>query len=337
MLSHKIHISCPECGWEPDGGSYWMCSVCKTRWNTFDTRAMCPGCGKIYEETTCPKPKGGCGNISRHEDWYIEVNEVKSKFSFKSILSFGQSNKLPVTPNDKKWVEQSLLFLAELFEPSYFRSLTTVTTDKEYFDNNFTGTEEDAEYVLERLISLMHIDAWEIRLMFYSNKPTSFSEGITATPQDKLRGSWKSSSGKYVDKGLGYKEIWIELEEIKDTASLIATMAHELAHYKLIGEYRMEENDELLTDLTALAFGFGIFMGNSYFKFSQWNGSTHQGWRMRKSGYLPEQVIAYAMAWLAHYRNEDIDWKHYLNKSTRKYFEQSYDFIRQNKDTIKWE
>jgi len=183
----------------------------------------------------------------------------------------------------------------------------------------------------------MHIDKWEIQLFFYSNKPTSFSEGITATPQEKLEGSWKSSSGQYVDKGLGHKEIWIEMEQLKDPMSLIATMSHELAHYKLLGEYRMEENDELLTDLTAIAFGFGIFMGNLSFKFAQWTGSTHQGWRMRKSGYLPEQVIAYAMAWLAHYRNEDLSWKHYLNKTMRKYFDQSYEYIKRNKDNIKWE
>jgi len=114
-------------------------------------------------------------------------------------------------------------------------------------------------------------------------------------------------------------------------------MAHELAHYKLLGEYRMDENDELLTDLTAVALGFGIFIGNSYFKFGQWTGTSHQGWRMKKRGYLPEQVIAYAMAWLAHYRNEDVSWKSYLNKTVRKYFEQSYKYIGQNRDAIKWE
>lgn len=329
----KVHISCPKCGWEPDETCKWRCSVCKTVWNTFTTKADCPGCGKVYEDTICLKSKGGCGQISPHKDWYQEV-EVKS--GFKSIFSWRKSNELSVTANDKRWVEQSLLFLAELFEPAYFKSLNTITPDKSYFDRDFTGTEEDAEFILERLISVMHIDAWEIQLMFYSNKPTSFGEGITATPQDKLKGGWKTSSGRYVDNGLGYKEIWIELEELKDTVSLISTVAHELAHYKLLGEYRMEENDELLTDLTAIGFGLGIFMGNSYFKFSQWTGNTHQGWQMRKSGYLPEHVIAYAMAWLAHYRNEDVSWKHYLNKTIKKYFERSYEYIQRNQDAIIW-
>jgi hypothetical protein len=305
-------------------------------WDTFTTRAHCPGCGKVYENTICLKSRGGCSQISPHEDWYEEIEVEKPKSIFSSIFS-RKRDSLPITENDKRWVEQSMLLLAELFEPVYFKSLPTITPDKEYFDRQFTGTENDAEYILKRLMSIMHIDGWEIELMFYSNKPTEFNEGIVATPQEKLKGSWGSTAGKYVDKGLGHKEIWIELEQLKDTVSLIATMSHELAHYKLLGEYRMEDNDELLTDLAAIGFGFGIFKGNSYFKFSQWMGSTHQGWRMRKSGYLPEQVIAYAMAWLAHYRNEDLSWRQYLNKTIRKYFDQSHEYIERNKDTIKWE
>jgi len=277
----------------------------------------------------------GCGEVSPHDDWYEEIEVEKPKSFFSSIFSKKNDN-LPVTDNDKKWIEHSLIFLSDLFEPVYFKSLITITPEKKYFDRDFTGTEEDAEFIFERIISIMHIDSWEIQLMFFSNEPTGFSAGITATSQEKLKGSWKSSAGLYIDRGLGKKEIWIELSKLIDPESLIATISHELAHYKLLGEHRIEKNDELLTDLTAIAFGFGIFSGNSYFKFSQWHGNTHHGWAMRKSGYLPEQVIAYAMAWLAHYRNEDLSWKQYLNKTMRKYFEQSYEFIGKNKDSIKW-
>ena len=225
--------------------------------------------------------------------------------------------------------------LLKMFDTSYFKLLTTSTPGAINFDGKFSGTEENAFWAFERLTSIMHIDTWEIQLMFYSNAPTEFSEGIVATPSDKLKGSWKSSVGKYVDKGFGDKEIWIELSLLSDPVDLIATMAHELAHYKLLGEYRMEENDELITDLTAVAFGFGIFMGNSYFNFSQWTGTTHQGWQMQKRGYLPEQVIAYAVAWIALYRNEEISWKRYLNKTMTKYFEQSYKYIINNKAACK--
>jgi hypothetical protein len=42
------------------------------------------------------------------------------------------------------------------------------------------------------------------------------------------------------------------------------------------------------------------------------------------------------MAWLPHYRDEDITWKQHLSKTMKKYFEQSYDFIEKNKGTMKW-
>ncbi len=50
-----------------------------------------------------------------------------------------------------------------------------------------------------------------------------------------------------------------------ESSMLVGTMAHELAHLKLMGERRVtgdEYDNELLTDLTAVFHGFGIFLGN---------------------------------------------------------------------------
>jgi len=239
-------------------------------------------------------------------------------------------SQCPVTLDDEVWISNEIVHLSEMFGEDYLKSLTTITPDAKYFNRPFTGTEDDAQYIFDRLLSLMNIDGWELRLMFYSTSPIKLSGGITTTPSERLKGSWNGSSGRYVDNGLGHKEIWIEMNELNDLSSLVATIAHELSHYKLLGENRVEENDEHLTDLLAVALGFGIFMGNSYFYFSQWTGSSRQGWKMKKKGYLPEQAIAYAMAWLAYYRDEDLSWKPYLNKTMLKYFEQSYDYIGQN-------
>jgi len=334
-VKQKEHIRCPKCDWEPYAGCLWVCDVCKTKWDTFDTHGQCPGCRKIFIDTQCPKSKGGCGEMSLNADWYEYLPIEKSNFT--SLFSWKKKDKLPVTAMDKKWTENGLILLAETFEPIYFRSLTTITPDKQYFDRKFDRTEADAEYILGKVASIMNVKLWEIQLMFYSNEPIEFSEGIVSTPQEKLNKGWHSPSGKYIDHGLGHKEIWIELRLLKDTVNLTARIAHELANYKLLSEYGFEEKDEQLSDLACIVFGFGIFLGNSFFKFSQWTGGTHQGWRMKRNGFLPEQIIAYAMAWLAHYRNEDIAWKQYLDKTILKYFDQSYEYISQNKDIIKWE
>jgi len=272
-------------------------------------------------------------HVSPHDDWYTQIKKAEPAEK-KGFTWFWQNkNDLPVTATDKEWIENGFQVLADMFGHDYLRALPTITPDKRYFDRHFTGTEADAEFIFKRVAELMDIDPWEIQLMFYSEQPIAYSPGITETPSDNLKGDRKGSVGRYVDKGLGQKEIWLKLEMLHDMAGMIATLAHELAHYKLLGEHRMETNDEYLTDLTVIAFGFGIFTANSYFQFSKWQGRGYHGWHMQKKGYLPEQMIAYAMAWLAHCRDEDISWKHYLNRTMKKYFERSYAWIAENLST----
>jgi hypothetical protein len=82
--------------------------------------------------------------------------------------------------------------------------------------------------------------------------------------------------------------------------SLIATLAHELAHYLLATarepppcEY---DEKEFLTDLAAVYLGFGVFLANTRFRFEAFQDGPLQGWRMGHSGYLPEADIIFALA-----------------------------------------
>src|SRR5690606_5942169 len=61
----RIIIQCPLCEWQPDGAAHWTCG-CGHKWNTFETNARCPNCGKQAEETVCP----GCGEHQPNEAWY---------------------------------------------------------------------------------------------------------------------------------------------------------------------------------------------------------------------------------------------------------------------------
>ena len=60
-------IRCPACQWEPSRHDRWYCSPgCGYAWNTFETRALCPGCAKQWTYTVCLQ----CGVASAHEAWY---------------------------------------------------------------------------------------------------------------------------------------------------------------------------------------------------------------------------------------------------------------------------
>jgi hypothetical protein len=63
-----MYIACPKCDWRPDAGDRWSCS-CGHLWNTFQTRGVCPTCGKVWKKTQCNAWQG-CGQWSDHDDWY---------------------------------------------------------------------------------------------------------------------------------------------------------------------------------------------------------------------------------------------------------------------------
>ena len=63
----KATIYCPKCEWRPVAEDRWECvPSCGTVWNTFWTRAVCPGCGVRWPATQCL----ACDQFSPHEAWY---------------------------------------------------------------------------------------------------------------------------------------------------------------------------------------------------------------------------------------------------------------------------
>ena len=89
-------------------------------------------------------------------------------------------------------------------------------------------------------------------------------------------------------------------DSISNPASFVATLAHELSHF-LISEIREpppggHTNLEFATDMAAVFLGFGIFLTNSAFNFSQYQGGGTQGWSASTHGYLSESQLLHATA-----------------------------------------
>ncbi|MEL0653348.1 hypothetical protein V6246_18145 [Algibacter sp. TI.3.09] len=237
-------------------------------------------------------------------------------------MFWNKKKKLPITKEDKVWVDEDLNWLRTEFGEEHFMEIRTVTPTKDFYNRTFDGTEKDAEFILERTKELMNIRDIEIKLEFFSNQPIEMADGTILTSPADINGSWDSASGTY-QQTENETIISIERGQLKNPISLIATISHELSHQILLGENRIEENDEFLTDLTAITYGFGIFIGNSRFQFT----SQGFGWKSSSQGYLPEQIIAYAMAWLSNERNEKTNYSQYLDKSLKKYLDQSFIYL----------
>jgi Zn-dependent protease len=57
---------CPSCGEHPVSGDLWACNQCRARFDTFDERGVCPGCGQVFATTTCPE----CRQAHPIEQWF---------------------------------------------------------------------------------------------------------------------------------------------------------------------------------------------------------------------------------------------------------------------------
>jgi hypothetical protein len=247
-----------------------------------------------------------------------------------------RKHKCPVSDEDKTYLEDCFLWLGNEFGDEIIKNKEVILPTKDFFKRQFGGSKEDAYYVFKELCQHMEVDESNIELIFYSEKrPTELGDGVLLIPEE----GEQSTLGNYSQYDDGSIEIMIEESQLNNPISLIATLAHELAHVKLLGENRMQENDEIITELTVLIFGLGIFNANtSVVKMSTWSGSLYTGWQLTGgSGYLNYKLHGFALALYANYRKElTPDWANYLEKDVLKEFDRGMKYIKHNPDQIKF-
>jgi len=133
----------------------------------------------------------------------------------------------------------------------------------------------------------------------------------------------RNEQGKY--------EILIEKKNLTNPENLVATLAHEFAHIKILGEKRLEINDEPLTDLTPVVFGLGIFNANSSFR----EHKSFDSYGHNSIGYLQQREWGYALALYAFFRQEENPgWIKFLTPNIKSDFKKSMDFIHANIDKV---
>ena len=103
----------------------------------------------------------------------------------------------------------------------------------------------------------------------------------------------------------------------RDPVRLVAVLAHEPAHLRLLG---FSENlaggrdaNERATDLATVSMGFGLFGAQCAFNFKRHQDPLSQGWRYSRLGYLDEREWAFALAvWFALTRRDVVSARRYL-------------------------
>lgn len=239
----------------------------------------------------------------------------------------------PVHPLAKEWVEGRLEWLCEQFGPEVFLVRPVVLPTSDLLPDGFDYSDAAVRRLLDRICGLMGVDVRAVDLK------------VTKSP-NRLVG-FVNESGRAVDAGFGglyYNEggsdartqISIDADELCDLAGLIGTIAHELAHHRLLGEGRIDGeafDNELLTDLTVVFHGLGVLKANSP---RNWPGdyTTWPGTDVRKPEYMTEPLYGHALAHAAWLRGEERPvWSRHLQADVRGPFEQGLRYLRETGDS----
>ena len=245
-----------------------------------------------------------------------------------------QNNECPIDPEMRLWMENAFLWLATQFGQENIATKPMLLPTPEHFPIRYDGSTESLIKTAEIVARQMEIDIGLINMDTYEQNIQEFRGDLGHriwTEVDKDCGE-SLSAGLYFDKNENGKfDILIEKKNLSDPENLVATIAHEFSHIKLLGEERLDFNDEELTDLTPVVFGLGIFNANAAFKEHR----SYDSYSHNSIGYLKQREWGYALALYAYFRKEENPpWLKHLTPNIQSDVKKSMNFINDNKDSV---
>ncbi len=228
----------------------------------------------------------------------------------------------------KAWVEERLDWLAGEFDDSAFTGRPVVLPTPEFFPDPYDGSKKSVRKLLDRVCDFMDVvpDLVELRLADMTPKVWLVNEAGHDLP---------GAGGTY-HEGLRQFVVTIDRSGLDDPMGLVGTVAHELAHARLLGEGRVmreEFDNELLTDLTVVHFGLGIFLANTprtwASHYGRWPGTD-----LLKPEYMTPPMFGWALAHLAWFRGEERpEWARHLHGDARANLKQGLRYLHATGDS----
>lgn len=201
------------------------------------------------------------------------------------------------------WHLEAWGVLFERFDAEWpFRETQLVLPTRDFFPPTETAGHARAEYLFDIIKTHMGIADWPCRLE--SQSPRRGGERVSEFVF--LEGA-EQPGGTFRVEDDGEVVITYSPELVDRPQELIAVLSHELSHYLLSGHADLfaDESHELLTDLTTVYAGFGVFGANSAFDFKQHGDAFGQGWSSSRRGYLSPPSWAFALAVFGELKGDD--------------------------------
>jgi hypothetical protein len=229
---------------------------------------------------------------------------------------------------ERAWIERSLDWLVAQFgRVALFGDVFTPTD--EYFPGVYTGSPADVEAVVRRLCLRMGVDRAAIAVEYDADGPAAELAGHVPLHTDRsaAAGHFRVQDGRAV--------VTIREDLAARPMALVATVAHELGHVRLLAEGRVDpgaRDHEPLTDLCALYFGFGIFGANAAFDYARRAHGEYTYTSTSRLGYLTEPMYGYALARYAWLRGEPAPaWARHLDTNPRAVFRQGLRYLARSR------
>lgn len=236
--------------------------------------------------------------------------------------------KCPCDPMAKAWIEHRLRWLSEAFSQSAFSGGPIVTPTLRFFPDPFDGSDGAVRKLMDRVCDYMDVNPRAIDLVFVQSADRLHLVNESGEALPGAAGTFQGGHRKH--------RISLDRAEFSSTPDLIGTMAHELAHVRLLGEGRLDGSvfdNELLTDLTTVHFGMGLFLANSprdwMSGYTRWPQS-----HLNKPEYMNRPMYGWALALLAHFRGEKKPaWAEHLSRHARRELAEGQRYLSATSDS----
>lgn len=236
--------------------------------------------------------------------------------------------KCPVDPHAKKWIEERLRWLSDEFGRDVFARRALILPLEEFFPERYDATPESVQVLANQVCAYMDVDPECVQLEFYTHRGDLGLVNERGQALGRAVGTYHEESGTFV--------IRLETSQFDEPMMLVGTIAHELAHLRLLGERRISSrifDNELLTDLAVVFHGLGIFVANAPGAWER-DGKTWPGTDVRRAEYMTQPMVGYALAHAAWFRNERKPlWAKHLRLDARASFKQGLRYLWETADS----
>jgi hypothetical protein len=241
---------------------------------------------------------------------------------------FGFSTKLPITDEDRLWVDDGFLRLVRMLGRERMLNAEVVLPEERFFSDVYDGSKASVIAMAARIAAYLGVPEGAFSIEIFAEDEEAWRQTIPERSEKT-----KDAAGLYFhEPEAGRHIVGVHAKHLKDPLLLAATIAHELVHVLLLGGGLLDreaEDMEPITDLATVFLGFGVFTSQASFQFKQWTEGNMQGWSVQKIGYLPERILGYALARFAHERGENKPpWARALPTNIRDYCATSAKWLR---------